>query len=190
MFYSCTREYDVALLQLKSKLIFTQRVNLINLPSEHNPEMDDLFRSGSSSLALGWGVVDDIGETKRISGLKIAPVSFRPITNCTLDFKNVLRICKDVHICTSGVQLENDVCDEDSGGPLIYNGVQVGIRSIGNECKEHTRLYARIDAVSDWISGIVEAKSNYTSGCSKTQSLKLFKYVQPIYSLIYLLTTR
>lgn len=44
-----------------------------------------------------------------------------------------------------------DSCTGDSGGPLIYNGVQVGITSWGLGCARFPGVYARVSAAYGWI---------------------------------------
>lgn len=44
-----------------------------------------------------------------------------------------------------------DSCTGDSGGPLFYNGVLVGITSWGLGCARYPGVYARVSAAYGWI---------------------------------------
>ena len=44
-------------------------------------------------------------------------------------------------------------CHGDSGGPVVYNGVQIGVVSGGPDCQrpDYTGIYVNVYKLRDWI---------------------------------------
>lgn len=56
----------------------------------------------------------------------------------------------------------------DSGGPLTYNGKQIGIVSFGRGCaQDYPGVYTNVIPYADWIK-------NITSGARETSSFYVF----------------
>nr|XP_022902959.1 transmembrane protease serine 11A-like [Onthophagus taurus] len=59
----------------------------------------------------------------------------------------------------------SDFCREDAGGPLMCDGVQIGILSFGIFCGQSPGVYTRVDTHIDFIKSIIDndslSKSSY-----------------------------
>nr|XP_019562456.2 chymotrypsin-1-like [Aedes albopictus] len=110
---------DIAVFKLKRPLEFSQSVQPVQLPSpcfevpESNPEVS----------LLGWGVTD-AGVVASI----LQKVNYYAVPNeeCNQIHSNTIY---PSHICAAYPGGGKGQCSGDSGGPLIHNGVQVGIVS-------------------------------------------------------------
>ncbi|KAJ8972757.1 hypothetical protein NQ314_000049 [Rhamnusium bicolor] len=88
-------------------------------------------------------------------------------------------IIKPSHVCTSGAGIVG-ACTGDSGGPLLVNGVQVGIVSFGFQvCTLGLpTIYTRVSEFSDWI------EENAVDGSSSYEHLYYSLIVSGVISLI------
>ncbi|EAT39414.1 AAEL008782-PA [Aedes aegypti] len=110
---------DIAVFKLKRPLEFSDAVQPVQLPSpcfevpESNPEVS----------LLGWGVTD-AGVVATI----LQKVDYYAVPNeeCDRIHSNTIH---SSHICAAYPGGGKGQCSGDSGGPLIHNGVQVGIVS-------------------------------------------------------------
>lgn len=60
----------------------------------------------------------------------------------------------DSMLCAGRMDIDGvDGCFGDSGGPLIYKGVVVGLVSFGYECglKYYPGVYTKVSYYTDWI---------------------------------------
>jgi secreted trypsin-like serine protease len=66
----------------------------------------------------------------------------------------------DTNLCTKGV---GDGCIFDSGGPVLVDGLLIGLISYGVDCNDpvYPAVNARVSAVHDWIDKIVCRYSKY-----------------------------
>lgn len=69
---------------------------------------------------------------------------------CETAFPNVT----DRMMCAGYKNGTKNACREDKGGPLIHNGVQVGIAGWNVNCLPYA-IYFRVGAVMDWIQGLL-----------------------------------
>lgn len=86
-----------------------------------------------------------------------------------------------MHICTSGVGTIG-VCSGDSGGPLLVNGVQVGITSFGttNCSLSMPSVFTRITEFQSWIW------ENAKDGGNSLDSLRLTTVILIAFCFSYL----
>lgn len=147
-----TQDYDVALLELQTPLIFNERVQPIPLADENDPISDD-----SMCLVTGWGQTNRFifFGRHRLRGVEV------PIVNqqtCNNDYQSVGGI-SDRMICAGFRSGGKDSCQGDSGGPLACpspnngNLTLYGIVSWGIECARpnYPGVYTRVQAVRKWI---------------------------------------
>ncbi|XP_019718269.1 complement factor D [Hippocampus comes] len=111
----------------------------------------------------GWGSVDNLGS--RPDTLKEAVIRVVSSNRCgrsdyfgrkfTDNMICAHKLCPDP--CDQPHKME-DSCDGDSGGPLLYNGVVVGITSNGGKkCGQIKKpgIYTIISHYTEWIDGVM-----------------------------------
>ncbi|XP_011881047.1 PREDICTED: transmembrane protease serine 9-like [Vollenhovia emeryi] len=144
--------YDIALLKLKTPLVFNERVSAVNLP-------DDFEERSGKAVLSGWGSI-----SKKL--LPVMPTVLQKVTVPLLDHKSCQEKFPkgpetpkvyDSMICTDAIG-EISACSGDSGGPLVQfdnNGpTQVGIVSWGvYPCgvNRMPSVYTRVASYTMWI---------------------------------------
>ncbi|XP_012871031.1 PREDICTED: serine protease 38 [Dipodomys ordii] len=142
---------DVALVQLKSPLVFSDSV----LPICLAPTNVNL--TSVSCWATGWGLASQ-GQT--VDDLQEIQLPLVSQTVCQILY-GTSYIMSDM-ICAGDIFRSKTVCEGDSGGPLAceFNHIwfQIGIVSWGRGCAlpMFPGVYARVSYYSDWIRHIVE----------------------------------
>lgn len=60
--------------------------------------------------------------------------------------------------CAGSFQGEFDFCNGDTGGPMVANGILVGLASWGKNCAEYgyPGVYTRISIFRNWIDAQLE----------------------------------
>lgn len=138
-----TFEYDISLVRLKLSVMHP----VATLPTRRMVQLT--FNSyGYIVQAAGWGITET-GSTSQY--LKYANLTTVPVSNCFMRSTN--QICtKVVGAISAG--------PGDSGGPLIYNDVLVGIVSFGRYVTEDLRYdgFTRIAPYLDWIASHTAVK--------------------------------
>ncbi|XP_061654624.1 serine protease 56 isoform X1 [Phyllopteryx taeniolatus] len=148
-FNSKTFNNDIALVELTSPVVLSDRVTPVCLPSGNEPP------TGSPCLVAGWGSLYEDGPSADI--VMEAKVPLLPQNTC----KNALgkELVTNTMLCAGYLSGGIDSCQGDSGGPLIYQDrisgrFQLhGITSWGDGCGEKGKpgVYTRVSAYSDWI---------------------------------------
>ncbi|XP_055532467.1 chymotrypsin-1-like [Wyeomyia smithii] len=120
--YDAANSYidDVALIKLQKPLVFSDTVQPVILPTKY----EEMAEPDLDVTLIGWGRLETDGEL--------------PTTLQKVDYAVVLnRECNQLHrshifpshICAAFPGGGKGQCNGDSGGPLLYKGVQVGIVS-------------------------------------------------------------
>ncbi|KAG7219868.1 hypothetical protein INR49_018801 [Caranx melampygus] len=153
---------DITLIKLEQPFVASDAVRTV-----------EFLRAGGTNPAIGaevetagWGASDHLGS--RPDKLQELTVDvFSPVRCARSDYygskftSNMMcahRLCPDP--CHRDVK-KDDTCDGDSGGPLLYNGVVVGITSNGGrKCVQLKKpgVYTVISQYTDWIDGIMGAQ--------------------------------
>lgn len=144
-YWSCNK--DIAIIELKYPLKFTEKIQPIQLP-DHNESIDD----ATMMTVSGWGFSRDIWSmSKKLQFVEI------PIVNhdkCT----EILSFIYKWQICAGYLKDEGrNGCYGDSGGPLSANNVIYGVVSMGpRSCSEKNfpAIYTNIIYFRDWINEI------------------------------------
>nr|XP_033819686.1 suppressor of tumorigenicity 14 protein-like isoform X2 [Geotrypetes seraphini] len=143
-----TFDYDIALLELKEPLVFSNIIHPICLPARTH-----IFPSGMSCWVTGWGLLGENGQLARM--LQKAEVKIINDTVCNSVTRGQVTprmLCSGY--LTGGV----DACQGDSGGPLAcsQNGgpwFLCGIVSWGEGCarKNNPGIYSRMTELREWV---------------------------------------
>lgn len=73
---------------------------------------------------------------------------------CSAQYQTIGAVIVDSMLCAGRMDIDGvDGCFGDSGGPLIYKGVVVGLVSFGYECglKYYPGVYTKVSYYTDWI---------------------------------------
>ncbi|XP_076269454.1 mast cell protease 1A-like [Rhynchophorus ferrugineus] len=134
---------DIALIKLDEPLNFTDKVQTIRLPNKSNEHESFL---GASATVSGWGLTET-GHPSNV--LKEANVKI-------IDDDIICRGPRSL-ICAIGTNDETP-CSGDSGSPLIWNDVLIGIVSSGF-CFSDS-YYTRVTRYLKWIAQNSDIKIN------------------------------
>ncbi|XP_047540257.1 trypsin 5G1-like [Vanessa atalanta] len=130
---------DIAVIKLKTELTFNKRVRPIKMAPNYIK-----FKSGVMMTTMGFGATEDQSESHDLLRVDVPYVSYN-------DCKSMIRFITNRMICAGGVRGQ-DACSGDSGGPLIYGDMIVGVVSSGIGCGEELPgVYASIPALRDFI---------------------------------------
>ncbi|XP_022047301.2 complement factor D [Acanthochromis polyacanthus] len=146
---------DIALIKLDRPFNASDAVKAVEFlrAGGTNPDTD------AEVETAGWGSLDNLGS--RPDKLKEVVVEVVSPTRCrrsdyfgrkfTSNMMCAHKVCPDP--CDQPHKKE-DSCDGDSGGPLLYNGVAVGITSNGGKkCSQLRKpgIYTIISRYTEWI---------------------------------------
>ncbi|KAI7809418.1 serine protease 56 [Triplophysa rosa] len=140
---------DIALVELSSPVILSERVTPVCLPSDLDPP------TGTPCLVAGWGSLYEDGPSADV--VMEAKVPLLSQTTC----RNALgkELLTNTMFCAGYLSGGIDSCQGDSGGPLIFQDrlsgrfQLFGITSWGDGCGEKGKpgVYTRVTAFSDWV---------------------------------------
>ncbi|KAK5640450.1 hypothetical protein RI129_011261 [Pyrocoelia pectoralis] len=130
---------DIAIVKLKTPIVFTDKVKKIDLETEYVGAAVDCVLSGWGSLSYPGSLPDNLQhiDLKTITSEDCADL----MNHGTLD---------RTQICTL-TKAGEGACHGDSGGPLVANK-QIGIVSFGFPCaRGYPDAFTRVSAYKDWI---------------------------------------
>ncbi|XP_069072423.1 transmembrane protease serine 9 [Pleurodeles waltl] len=142
-------DYDVAVLELDSPLVFNKYIQPICLPSPTY-----VFPDGMSCVISGWGYISEDNPIKP-ENLQHASVTLLNQTLCNELYRHAIT---NQMVCAGYLNGKVDSCQGDSGGPLACEASPgkfflAGIVSWGVGCAEARRpgVYTRVTRVRNWI---------------------------------------
>ncbi|XP_067394926.1 coagulation factor IX-like isoform X2 [Emydura macquarii macquarii] len=146
---------DIALLYLRSKVIFNEYVLPICLP---NPNLATLLTAeGRQGMVSGWGATYHKGPgTRFLMKVKLPIVSMETCRQSTE------KLITDNMFCAGYTASAQDACKGDSGGPFAVSyrntWYLLGIVSWGEGCAEEGKYgaYTRVANYVPWIKEVVE----------------------------------
>lgn len=168
--YRCRSRFDIAVLELSTPVPYSIKISNVKLPDPVTLGKDDLTSTMTSSFfnsknickVLGWGRTQLTDSTRyRSERLKVAAVPLLGSDMCTRYFRKI-DFCPDTSICSKSPDGKNGVCRGDSGGPIICDGIQVGVSSQAIATCAGPGGYARVDINVNWIRSIISNKSYRT----------------------------
>ncbi|XP_011166744.1 chymotrypsin-2 isoform X1 [Solenopsis invicta] len=140
--------HDIALLKLKTPLVFSFLVRPVTLPKQNQ-----IIRAGSHAVVSGFGRLSFRG--KRTNNLYITDILITKQTTCQEIYNLTNRQIYSTQICANDPTKLKGFCHGDSGGPLVVNGQLVGIvswlyRGCGNP--KYPQIYTHVPSYVDWIN--------------------------------------
>ena len=155
-FTSTTLNNDFCLLQLSSKLEWSETVYPVCLPKTCD---DECTNSGSGQgdyiMITGWGTTQEEGSSSRI--LQKARVPMQNRVTCTKNYEAEDVTITDQMICAGYSSGGIDACQGDSGGPMVCPKwgffQQDGVTSFGLGCARPNLfgVYSRVCTAIEWI---------------------------------------
>ncbi|XP_059208542.1 complement factor D [Centropristis striata] len=155
---------DIALIKLDRPFNASEAVTVV----EFQRAGSAIPGTGTEVQTAGWGSIDNLGT--RPDMLKEAVVEVvNPALCKRSDYfgrkfsSNMMcahKLCQERH-CDN-----IDSCDGDSGGPLLYNGIAVGITSNGGKkCGQRTKpgIYTIISHYTQWIDTTMAPQPDATA---------------------------
>lgn len=157
---------DIALFGLEEDIDFSQ-ANIRTVPlatsewlAGKHPE--EVLRR---CVTAGWGI-QEYGSARSLSHLYAVELPLFSSKQCHEMYQEMQDPIKfqiyfdvDTAVCTMFPGGGQDVCSGDSGGPLICNGHQVGVVSMGQKCAEDgvPNIWTRVDRYYSWIRSVMRA---------------------------------
>ncbi|XP_062561529.1 trypsin-1-like [Armigeres subalbatus] len=144
-----TIDYDFALLELSEELGLGNKLQAVELP-----EKNEIVTDGKLLLVSGWGVTENGGSASSdmLRAIQVPVVNQK---KCEKAYAQFVKVTPRM-LCAGYDEGGKDMCNEDSGGPLVDGNKQVGVVSWSGECAKagEPGVYARVAVVRDWIKQI------------------------------------
>jgi len=134
---------DIALITISGSFSYNTNVQPLTLPSSglNLPE-------GATVTAVGWGLTSYPSNTIP----NILQTTGLPVVSNSACQSLLGTIIAAGQICAGGIR-GTGMCNGDSGSPLGYNGVIVGLVSWGQPCAQgYPDVFTRVSAYLDWIN--------------------------------------
>lgn len=137
-----TFDYDIGVLKLDEPLVFGVAVQPVKFAERRDP-----IPVGEIALITGWGT-EEFGNATYPEMLRGVELPVLSENQCWAAYRHVTSRM----LCAGGEE-GKDSCQADSGGPLVVNGVHIGIASHGKDCalEGFPGVYTRTAAVRDFI---------------------------------------
>ncbi|TRY69733.1 hypothetical protein DNTS_035415 [Danionella cerebrum] len=145
---------DIALVELSSPVLLSERVTPVCLPAALDPP------AGTPCLVAGWGSLYEDGPSAEVVMEAKVPLLSQSTCRTALG-KEMLT---NTMFCAGYLSGGIDSCQGDSGGPLIFQDTSsgrfqlFGITSWGDGCGERGKpgVYTRVTAFSDWVMAEIQ----------------------------------
>ncbi|XP_077301060.1 trypsin-7-like [Arctopsyche grandis] len=149
LFSNYTFDYDYGLIKLNESLVFGPTIYSAVLPSEH-------YRLPIYPIAaIGWGLTSSTSGSYS-SLLRSVLLQRIKTPLCGVVYGNRMAITSRMFCVGKLIFGGQGACKGDSGGAAIFNGVVIGIASVGMNCGDamSPSVYARVSVATPWIQGV------------------------------------
>uniref|UniRef100_A0A8C1Z1D6 Si:dkey-16l2.17 n=1 Tax=Cyprinus carpio TaxID=7962 RepID=A0A8C1Z1D6_CYPCA len=178
--YSAPQEgRDVALVQLRSPVTWSDRIQPVCLPYAGVQ-----FNSGTLCYVTGWGHTQEGVSLAGVGALQEVQVPIINQSSCQSMYQilssDLVRvdILSDM-ICAGYTEGGKDSCQGDSGGPLVCPGgngtwIQAGVVSFGLGCAQKNRpgIYSRVSSFASLIRTTVP-EAHFSGHAQRSESQTL-----------------
>ncbi|CAH2240161.1 trypsin, alkaline B-like [Pararge aegeria] len=151
-----TRFSDIAVVVTSQPFVLSGSMNILYIPPA-NTYLPD----GLQTRVAGWGFETEEGPQH--DSLKAITLTTVNLEQCKKAYEDVEDIdIKDSVICAAN---ENaGTCFGDSGAPMIYNNVIIGISSYYKDCgnSAYPDVFTKVDSFTDWIMETAVAPTGET----------------------------
>lgn len=143
-------DHDVAILVLAHHLLYTATVRPVRLA----PEVYQIPATGTKLIAVGAGAQREALRLERPNVLFNVSLPIYDFDRCKWAYRAINTKLTEMNFCAGYEQGRFDVCNGDSGGPLMLGNLQYGIVSFGHGCGRpgYPSVYTAVPRVLNWIS--------------------------------------
>ncbi|XP_047540604.1 trypsin delta-like [Vanessa atalanta] len=145
------RARDIAVARLIEPLRMSDTINMLFIPPAGTYIPDHL-----STKIVSWGFETE-DPSSQLQTLKTISLNKLPLADCQKIFENEDVSITDAVICASAPG--KGICGGDSGAPMVYNSVLLGLSSVYKNCSsdDYPDVFTRIDSYTDWIMEVARA---------------------------------
>uniref|UniRef100_A0A903Z095 trypsin n=1 Tax=Anopheles minimus TaxID=112268 RepID=A0A903Z095_9DIPT len=143
---------DIALLRLKTSVVYEKRIQKIKPAKENVP-------INASITLVGWGRVESGKKSDKTQTLNVKNIGLKRCREKYISLPKLSNSIYDGNICTF-IENGRSICNGDSGSPVIWNGMQVGVVSWSEKCAlEYPDVHTSVSYFYDWIQQTMAANS-------------------------------
>ncbi|KAI9589979.1 chymotrypsin-like elastase family member 2A [Glossina fuscipes] len=138
--------HDLALIRLKENLVFSDYIRSVQLPDGHEQNNYDNLKVD----LVGWGSDKTFGSLQK----QLQKVSLNTVERQTCG-RLLNSIVHRSSLCAGDIH--KGQCSGDSGGPLLFDNIQIGIVSWSlKPCASKPAVFTNLSYYMKWIKAIVE----------------------------------
>ncbi|XP_014294187.1 trypsin-2 [Halyomorpha halys] len=146
---------DLGAIALMKDFVFNFKTQPARLPRgdarETAAQLNEMFLSKMECKSYGWGASND----KVHTSLRVVVLRLIDYSHCRnrLSKNHMGKINEDLQFCTMAAG--DSPCQDDSGGPLVCNGLVWGLASWGEGCSQNPAIFSRADVGGRWLNEVV-----------------------------------
>nr|AFP74111.1 trypsin [Leguminivora glycinivorella] len=142
-----TLDNDIAVVRLSSTIVFNNQARAGSIAGANYNVADN-----QAVWAVGWGTTSSGGfASEQLRHVQIWTVNQ---ATCVARYNELRKVVTNSMLCSGWLDVGGrDQCLGDSGGPLIHNGVVIGVCSWGEQCAlpRYPGVNARVSSYTSWI---------------------------------------
>ncbi|KAJ2941536.1 hypothetical protein O0L34_g14589 [Tuta absoluta] len=142
-------QYDIAVIKLKEKLVFNEKINKINMA-----DSSMILNDGDMLQAIGFGLTEHSKNSNELLSVKLPFVNQK---KCQKNYENYDWRIREEMMCAGGESGKGS-CYGDSGSPLFYKSFLYGITSWCNPCahKDYPTVFTSVPFMKDFIEDVIQ----------------------------------